>query len=94
MRGIWDVSGSNSPVFFIRDPLKFPDLIHTQKRHPQTNVHDLNAYWDFLSLCPESLHHVALLFSDRGIPKGYCHMNGYSSHTMKMVNAKGFKDLF
>jgi catalase len=86
--GIWDMSGSNSPVHFIRDPLKFPDLIHTQKRHAQTNVHDKDAYWDFLSLSPESLHQLAFLYSDRGIPDGYCHMNGYSSHTLKLVNAK------
>ncbi|KAL2916117.1 catalase A [Polyrhizophydium stewartii] len=87
--GIWDMSGSNSPVFFIRDPLKYPDLIHTQRRHPQTNLHDPDAYWDFLSLVPESLHQVAMLYSDRGIPDGYCHMNGYSGHTYKFVNGKG-----
>ena len=87
--GIWDLGGSNSPVFFIRDPLKYPDLVHTQKRHRQTNCFDKDAYWDFLSLCPESIHQLALLYSDRGIPKGHCHMNGYSSHTYKFVNAKG-----
>ncbi|KAI8914383.1 catalase [Gorgonomyces haynaldii] len=86
--GIWDISGSNSPVFYIRDPLKYPDLVHTLKRHPQTNVHDPNAFWDFMAGTPESLHQLALLYADRGIPSGYCHMNGYSSHTLKLVNAK------
>ncbi|KAI8924261.1 catalase 1 [Entophlyctis helioformis] len=87
--GIWDMSGSNSPVFHIRDPLKYPDLVHTHKKHPQTNVSDPDAHWDFLSLVPESLHQVAFLHSDRGIPNGYCHMNGYAGHTYKFVNGKG-----
>lgn len=87
--GNWDMVGNNTPVFFIRDPLKFPDFIHTQKRNPQTNLPDPNMFWDFLSLTPESIHQVTILFSDRGTPDGYRHMNGYSSHALKMVNAEG-----
>jgi catalase len=85
--GNYDMTGNNTPVFFIRDPLKFPDFIHTQKRNPATNLPDPNMFWDFLSLTPESLHQVTILFSDRGTPKNYRHMNGYSSHTFKWYNA-------
>jgi catalase len=67
--GNWDMVGNNTPVFFIRDPIKFPDFIHTQKRNPQSNLKDPDAFWDFLSLVPESIHQVAILFSDRGTPK-------------------------
>ena len=81
--------GNNTPVFFIRDPLKFPDFIHTQKRDPATNAKDPDMFWDFLSLTPESIHQVTILFSDRGTPKSYRHMNGYSSHTFKWYNEKG-----
>ena len=87
--GNYDMTGNNTPVFFIRDPLKFPDFIHTQKRNPATNAPDPDMFWDFLSLTPESLHQVTILFSDRGTPKSYRHMNGYSSHTFKWYNAKG-----
>ena len=87
--GNYDMVGNNTPVFFIRDPLKFPDFIHTQKRNPATNLKDANMFWDFLSLTPESMHQVTILFSDRGTPKSYRHMNGYSSHTFQWVNAKG-----
>jgi len=87
--GNYDFVGNNTPVFFIRDPLKFPDFIHTQKRNPATNLPDANMFWDFLSLTPESIHQVTILFSDRGTPNGYRHMNGYSSHTYKWYNAKG-----
>lgn len=87
--GNFDMVGNNTPVFFIRDPQKFPDFIHTQKRNPQTNLKDANAFWDFLSLVPESVHQVSILFSDRGTPYGYRHMNGYGSHTYKWVNDKG-----
>ncbi len=66
--GNWDLVGNNTPVFFIRDPLKFPDFIHTQKRHPVTNLRSATAAWDFWSLSPESLHQVTILMSDRGIP--------------------------
>src|ERR1700751_145548 len=85
--GNWDMVGNNTPVFFIRDPLKFPDFIHTQKRHPRTNLRSATAMWDFWSLSPESLHQVTVLFSDRGLPQGYRHMNGYGSHTYSFVNA-------
>jgi len=87
--GNWDMVGNNTPVFFIRDPSKFPDFIHTQKRNPQTNLKDPDMFWDFLSLTPESSHQVTILFSDRGTPNGYRHMNGYSSHTLKFVNKNG-----
>ena len=87
--GNWDMVGNNTPIFFIRDPLKFADFIHTQKRNPQTNLKDPNMFWDFLSLVPESVHQVTYLFSNRGTPDGFRHMNGYSSHTFKWVNATG-----
>ena len=76
-------------MFFIRDPLKFPDFIHTQKRNPETNLKDANMFWDFLSLTPESLHQVTILFSDRGTPKSFRHMNGYGSNTFKWYNEDG-----
>lgn len=84
--GNYDLVGNNTPVFFIRDPLKFPDFIHTQKRNPGTNLKDANMFWDFLSLTPESLHQVTILFSDRGTPRSYRNMNGYGSHTYKWYN--------
>lgn len=87
--GNYDFVGNNTPVFFIRDPLKFPDFIHTQKRNPATNLPDPDMFWDFLSLTPESIHQVTILFSDRGTPATYRHMNGYSSHTFKWYNDKG-----
>lgn len=87
--GNYDFVGNNTPVFFIRDPLKFPDFIHTQKRNPATNCKDPDMFWDFLSLTPESIHQVTILFSDRGTPATYRHMNGYSSHTFKWYNNKG-----
>ncbi len=85
--GNWDVVGNNTPVFFVRDPLKFPDFIHTQKRHPKTNLRSPTAMWDFWSLSPESLHQVTILMSDRGLPRDVRHMNGYGSHTFSMINA-------
>jgi len=87
--GNYDLVGNNTPVFFIRDPLKFPDFIHTQKRNPANNCKDPNMFWDFLSLTPESIHQVTILFSDRGIPTSFRNMNGYSSHTYKWYNEKG-----
>ena len=87
--GNYDMVGNNTPVFFIKDPIKFPDFIHSQKRHPQTNCKDPNMAWDFWSYSPEALHQITILFSDRGTPDGYRHMNGYSSHTYKWVNEKG-----
>jgi catalase len=86
--GNYDLVGNNTPVFFIRDPLKFPDFIHTQKRNPATNCKDPDMFWDFLSLTPESIHQVTILFSDRGIPATFRNMNGYSSHTFKWYNEK------
>jgi len=86
--GNWDMTGNNTPVFFIRDPLKFGDFIHTQKRDPETNLKSPTMMWDFWSLSPESLHQVTILFSDRGTPDGYRHMNGYSSHTFSLINSK------
>ncbi|MDQ8206089.1 catalase [Coraliomargarita sp. SDUM461003] len=86
--GNWDMVGNNTPVFFVRDPLKFPDFIHTQKRHPKTNMRSATAMWDFWSLSPESLHQVTILMSDRGLPKSYRHTNGYGSHTYSFINAK------
>lgn len=85
--GNWDLVGNNTPVFFVRDPLKFPDFIHTQKRHPRTNLRSPTAMWDFWSLSPESLHQVTILFSDRGLPRSYRHVNGYGSHTYSFLNA-------
>lgn len=87
--GNYDIVGNNTPVFFIRDPLKFPDFIHTQKRNPATNLKDANAVWDFFSLSPESLHQVIIVFSDRGTPKSHRHMHGFGSHTFQWVNGKG-----
>lgn len=86
--GNWDMVGNNTPVFFIRDPLKFSDFIHTQKRDPETNLKSPTMMWDFWSLSPESLHQVTILFSDRGTPDGYRYMNGYSSHTFSLINGK------
>jgi catalase len=87
--GNWDIVGNNTPVFFIRDPLKFPDFIHTQKRDPQTNLRSNVAAWDFWSLSPESLHQVTILMSDRGIPKNLRQMHGFGSHTYSFINAIG-----
>ncbi|MGB8603434.1 MAG: catalase, partial [Rhizomicrobium sp.] len=86
--GNWDMVGNNTPVFFIRDPYKFPDFIHTQKRHPRTNLRSPTAMWDFWSLSPESLHQVTILMSDRGLPTDVRHINGYGSHTFSFINAK------
>jgi catalase len=86
--GNWDMVGNNTPVFFIRDAIKFPDFIHTQKRSPQTNLRSHTMWWDFWSQVPESLHQVTILFSDRGIPVGIPYMNGYGSHTYSFINAK------
>ncbi len=86
--GNYDMVGNNTPVFFIRDTIKFPDFIHTQKRHPASNLKDPDMFWDFLSLTPESIHQVTVLFSDRGTPRSYRNMNGYSSHTYMWYNKK------
>jgi len=86
--GNWDLVGNNTPVFFVRDPYKFVDFIHTQKRLPKSNLRDNTAQWDFWSLSPESLHQVTILMSDRGLPQTYRHMNGYGSHTYSLINDK------
>ncbi|MBI3137263.1 MAG: catalase [Sphingobacteriales bacterium] len=85
--GNWDLVGNNTPVFFIKDPKKFSDFIHTQKRDPYTNCKSATMMWDFWSLNPESLHQVLFLMSDRGTPYSYRHMNGYGSHTFSFINA-------
>jgi len=87
--GNWDMVGNNTPVFFIRDPLKFSDFIHSQKRLPDTGMRDATMQWDFWSLSPESLHQVTWLFGDRGIPATLRNMDGFSSHTYSLWNAKG-----
>ncbi|MBK7252704.1 MAG: catalase [Ignavibacteria bacterium] len=86
--GNWDLVGNNTPVFFVKDPKKFSDFIHTQKRDPRTNCKSPTMMWDYWSLNPESLHQVMILMSDRGTPHGYRHMDGFGSHTFSMINAK------
>jgi len=85
--GNWDMVGNNTPTFFIRDAIKFPDFIHTQKRDPKTNAKNDTMQWDFWSQVPEALHQITILFSDRGIPKGIPYMNGYGSHPYSFINA-------
>ncbi|RHX79239.1 catalase [Leptospira yasudae] len=87
--GIWDLVGNNTPVFFERDPLKFPDFIHSQKRDPITGYKNPFRMWDYWAKAPEALHQMTILFGDRGIPDGYRFMNGYGSHTFGLWNAKG-----
>jgi len=87
--GNWDLTGNNTPIFFIRDPTLFPSFIHTQKRNPKTNLKDPDMFWDFITLRPETCHQVSFLFGDRGTPDGYRFMNGYGSHTFKLVNKDG-----
>ena len=84
--GNWDLVGNNTPVFFVRDPYKFPDFIRTQKRDPKTNMRSPTAMWDFWSLSPESLHQVTILFSDRGLPNSYRQMHGFGSHTYSLID--------
>lgn len=86
--GNWDLVGNNTPVFFFRDPLKFPDLNHAVKRDPRTNMRDANNNWDFWSSLPEGLHQVTITMSDRGIPVSYRHMHGFGSHTYSFINAE------
>ncbi len=86
--GNWDLVGNNTPVFFLRDPLKFPDLNHAVKRDPKTNLRSARNNWDFWSSLPEAIHQVTITMSDRGIPYSYRHMNGYGSHTFSMINAE------
>ncbi len=85
--GNWDLVGNNTPVFFLRDPLKFPDLNHAVKRDPRTNLRSAKNNWDFWTLLPEALHQVTITMSDRGIPASYRHMHGFGSHTFSLINA-------
>ncbi len=87
--GNWDLVGNNTPVFFLKDPLKFPDLNHAVKRDPRTNLRSARNNWDFWTLLPEALHQVTITMSERGIPLSYRHMNGYGSHTFSLLNAAG-----
>jgi catalase len=87
-KGNWDLVGNNTPVFFLRDPLKFPDLNHAVKRDPRTNMRSAKNNWDFWSSLPEALHQVTITMSDRGIPLSYRHMHGFGSHAFSMINAK------
>ncbi|NVE01498.1 catalase [Massilia sp. BJB1822] len=86
-QGNWDVVGNNTPVFFMRDPLKFPDLNHAVKRDPRTNLRSAESNWDYWTLLPEALHQVTILMSERGIPASYRHMHGFGSHTFSFINA-------
>ncbi|MES0870363.1 catalase [Pseudovibrio sp. SCP19] len=85
--GNWDLVGNNTPVFFLRDPLKFPDLNHAVKRDPRTNMRSADNNWDFWTNLPEALHQVTIVMSDRGIPATYRHMHGFGSHTYSFINA-------
>lgn len=87
--GILDIVGNNTPVFFIRDGIKFPDFIHSQKRLPHTNLRDADMQWDFWTLSPESAHQVTYLMGDRGLPTSWRNVNGYGSHTYQWINAEG-----
>jgi catalase len=86
--GNWDMVGNNTPVFFVRDAIKFPDFIHTQKRLPANNLKSAHTRWDYWSLSPEALHQVLVLHSDRGIPKNFRHMHGFGSNTYSLINAE------
>ncbi|WP_456057504.1 catalase [Alginatibacterium sediminis] len=87
-QGNWDMVGNNTPVFFLRDPMKFPDLNHAVKRDPRTNMRSAESNWDFWTSLPEALHQVTIVMSDRGIPASYRHMHGFGSHTFSFINAK------
>src|ERR1700744_3093926 len=86
--GNWDVVGNNTPVFFHRDPLKFPDLNHAIKRDPRTGMRSAQNNWDYWTLLPEALHQVTIVMSDRGIPKTWRHMHGFGSHTYSFINGQ------
>lgn len=87
--GNWDIVGNNTPVFFMRDPLRFPDLNHAVKRDPHTNLRSSHNNWDFWTLLPEALHQVTIVMSDRGLPDGYRFMHGFGSHTFSLIDAQG-----
>ena len=86
--GNWDLVGNNTPVFFLRDPLKFPDLNHAIKRDPRTGMRSADSNWDFWSNLPEALHQVTIVMTDRGIPKSFRHMHGFGSHTYSFINSE------
>jgi len=86
-QGNWDLVGNNTPVFFLRDPLKFPDLNHAIKRDPRTGLRSADSNWDFWTSLPEALHQVTIVMSERGIPRSFRHMHGFGSHTFSMINA-------
>jgi catalase len=86
--GNWDLVGNNTPVFFLRDPLKFPDLNHAIKRDPRTGMRSADSNWDFWSNLPEALHRVTIVMRDRGIPKSFRHMHGFGSHTYSFINSE------
>ncbi|MEO6706835.1 MAG: catalase, partial [Ginsengibacter sp.] len=90
-QGNWDLVGNNTPVFFFRDPMKFPDLNHAIKRDPKTNLRSADNNWDFWTLLPEALHQVTIVMSDRGIPKSFRHMHGFGSHTFSFINAENIR---
>ena len=87
--GNWDLVGNNTPVFFLRDPIHFPDLNHAVKRDPQTNLRSPQSNWDFWTMLPEALHQITIVMSDRGLPDGYRYMHGFGSHTFSLINANG-----
>ncbi|HYJ99844.1 MAG TPA: catalase [Burkholderiaceae bacterium] len=87
--GNWDLVGNNTPVFFMRDPLRFPDLNHAVKRDPRSNLRSAQNNWDFWTLLPEALHQVTIVMSERGLPDGYRFMHGFGSHTFSLINARG-----
>jgi len=89
--GNWDLVGNNTPVFFFRDPLKFPDLNHAVKRDPRTNLRSPHSNWDFWTLLPEALHQITITMSERGIPRSYRNMHGFGSHTFSLINAAGVR---
>ncbi|BEP16320.1 catalase [Acidothermaceae bacterium B102] len=88
-QGNHDIVGNNTPVFFVKDPMKFQDFIRSQKRLPDSGLRDNNMQWDFWTLSPESAHQVTYLMGDRGIPRSFRHMHGFGSHTFQLINAKG-----
>ena len=91
--GNWDLVGNNTPVFFMRDPLRFPDLNHAVKRDPRSNLRSAQNNWDFWTLLPEALHQVTIVMSERGLPDGYRFMHGFGSHTFSLINARGQRHL-
>ncbi len=88
-QGNLDIVGNNTPVFFLRDPIKFPDFIHSQKKDPQSNIPNPARMFEFWANSPQSFHQMTILMSDRGIPASYRHTHGFSSHTLSLYNAKG-----